>query len=104
MKRRRFIHRLSPYFALTLLLIPLAIVEPLKLIAIFIFGKGHWITGSAVMIFAYAGSLFAVERLFKIVKPKLLRIFWFAALWKWLAASREKIYRHFRKESGSAIG
>ena len=91
MKQPGFFQRLNPYVALTLLLIPLAIVEPLKLIAIVIFGKGHWITGSAVMIFAYVGSLFAVERLFKVVKPKLLRIFWFAALWKWFTAVREKI-------------
>ena len=63
---RRFIQRLNPYIALALLAVPVAIVEPLKLIALFLFGTGHWITGSAVVLFAYAGSLLVVERLFKI--------------------------------------
>jgi hypothetical protein len=49
-------------------------VEPLKLIGLFIFGKGHWTTGSFAILFAYAGSLLVVERLFKIVKPKLLSL------------------------------
>src|SRR5215475_11756161 len=89
--RRRFIRRLNPYLALTLLAVPLAIVEPLKLIAVFIFGKGHWITGAAVMFFAYAGSLFFVERLFKIVKPRLLTLRWFATLWKWCMSVRIKM-------------
>jgi hypothetical protein len=94
MKRwRRFIQRLNPYIALALLAVPVAIVEPLKLIALFIFGKGYWITGSAVMLFAYAGSLLVVERLFKIVKPKLLTLPWFAALWKRLTSIREKTNR-----------
>ena len=79
MKRcRRFIQRLNAYVALALLAVPFAIVEPLKLIGLFVFGKGHWITGSVVMLFAYAGSLLVVERLFKIVKPKLLTLPWFA--------------------------
>jgi energy-coupling factor transporter transmembrane protein EcfT len=87
---RHFIHRLNPYIALALLAVPIAIVEPLKLIGLFIFGKGHWITGSFVMLFAYAGSLLAVDRLFKIVKPKLMTLHWFAAPWKWLMSVRQK--------------
>jgi hypothetical protein len=35
-------------------------------------GEGHWITGTAMIIAAYLGSLLVVERIFRIVKPKLL--------------------------------
>jgi len=42
------------------------------------------------MLFAYAGSLLAVERLFKIVKPKLMTLHWFAAAWKWSMSVRQK--------------
>ena len=87
---RHFIQRLNPYIALALLAVPIAIVEPLKLIGLFIFGKGHWITGSLVMLFAYAGSLLAVERLFKIVRPNLMTLHWFAAAWKWLRSGDTK--------------
>ena len=51
---------------------PLAVAEPLKLATLFIVGKGHWIAGVVAMICAYAVSLFVTERLFQIVKPKLL--------------------------------
>jgi len=94
MKRwRHFIRRLNPYIALALLAVPIAIVEPLKLIGLFIFGKGHWITGSFAILFAYAGSLLVVERLFKIVKPKLLSLHWFAAAWNWFMSVRQKTNR-----------
>ena len=34
----RFLNRLSPYQALLILAVPLAIVEPLKLVALFVVG------------------------------------------------------------------
>jgi hypothetical protein len=37
---------------------------------------------------AYATSLLLVERLFRIVKPKLIRFSWFASLWTWLVSLR----------------
>jgi hypothetical protein len=56
------------------MLLPLLLVEPLKLVALIIAGKGHWLTGTGVMIGAYAASLICVERLFLAVKPKLLML------------------------------
>jgi hypothetical protein len=75
-----------PYPSLVLAAVPLAVVEPLKLATIFIIGKGHWITGAIAMLCAYAVSLFVTHRLFAIVKPKLLTLPWFAAMWKRLVA------------------
>ena len=80
---RRQIGRLPPYPALILVAAPLAVVEPLKLAILVIAGKGHWITGTVAMIGAYAVSLFVTHWLFKIVKPKLLKLRWFAILWAW---------------------
>jgi hypothetical protein len=85
---RRAIERLGPYASVFLLAVPLAIVEPLKLVAVVIAGSGHWISGTATIVCAYAFSLLVVERLFLIVKPKLLRLPWFAALWHWFVAAR----------------
>jgi hypothetical protein len=87
---RRRIERLGPYPSLVLLAVPTAIVEPLKLLAVFIAGKGHWITGTIAGICAYAFSLLVLERLFVVVKPKLLTIPWFAAIWKWIVRVRGK--------------
>jgi hypothetical protein len=47
---RRYIERLGPRPSLFLLPVPLAIIEPLKLVAVVIFGSGHWLTGTLVML------------------------------------------------------
>ena len=61
-------------------LVPLTLVEPLKMAALLVAGKGHWLSGTG-MIVDYAASLFIVERLFRVVKPKLLMLHWFATTW-----------------------
>ena len=66
----RFLNRLGPYQSLLILAVPLAIVEPLKLVALFVVGGGHFVAGVLVMIGAYAGSLFITERLFVVLKPE----------------------------------
>src|ERR1700722_4920428 len=93
---RRPIERLGPYPSLLLLAVPLALAEPLKLATIFICGSGHWLTGLAGILCAYAISILVVERLFKIVKPKLLILPWFAAIWTWFVSVRGKVFRWLR--------
>jgi hypothetical protein len=85
---RHRIERLGPYQSLLLLAVPTSVVEPLKLIAVAIAGEGHWITGTIMIVAAYATSLLLLERLFLIVKPKLLTLNWFARLWTWLTSLR----------------
>jgi hypothetical protein len=80
--------RLGPYQSLLLLSVPFVIVEPLKVGALFIIGGGHWLIGSGILVSAYAASILVVERLFKILKPKLMRISWFAAGWRRFQALR----------------
>jgi hypothetical protein len=43
-----------------------------------------------MIVAAYAASLLLIERLFMIVKPKLLSLPWFARLWDWFVALRRK--------------
>jgi hypothetical protein len=96
---RHFVEGLGPYQSLVLLLIPTAIVEPLKLVALAVAGEGHWITGTAMIVIAYAASLLLVERLFTIVKPKLLTLPWFARLWDWFVNRRERFFGLFAKSN-----
>jgi hypothetical protein len=97
---RRQIERLPPYPALLILVVPLAVVEPLKLATIFIAGEGHWITGGVVMLFSYAISLFVTHWLFVVVKPKLISLPWFARAWGWFVAVRDKTWRWVGKTCG----
>jgi hypothetical protein len=87
----RFVRSLGPYQSLALLLVPTGVVEPLKLVAVAVAGKGHWITGTVMVAVAYAASLLLVERLFRLVKPKLLTLPWFARLWAWFVGLRGKL-------------
>jgi hypothetical protein len=88
---RRRIEGLGPYQSLLLLLVPISFVEPLKLIALYVAGDGHWITGTFMIVLAYCGSLLVVHRLFGIVKPKLLTLSWFANVWGWFVALRRRL-------------
>jgi hypothetical protein len=90
---RRRIQNLSPNLSLLLVSVPVVVVEPLKIISLYIAGKGHWLTGTGIIIGAYALSLFFVERLFRVVKPKLLMVSWFAKLWKRYRAFRSSVIR-----------
>ena len=89
-KARRRIQKISPYLSLLVLLVPLLLVEPLKIAALFVVGKGHWITGTGILVAAYIVSLMFVERLFRVLKPKLLMLPWFAQLWRWYEMARNK--------------
>jgi hypothetical protein len=96
------IARLGPYQSLLLVAVPTAMVEPLKLVAVAIMGKGHWIAGPTMIIVCYLVSFFLVERLFKIVKPKLMVIPWFAKTWSIvlaLSASIASAARHVFKKT-----
>ena len=53
--------------------------------------------GTIVIVCAYAASLLVVERLFKIVKPKLLKLPWFARLWNWFVALRDRALGWLRR-------
>lgn len=88
MTLRRTIEGLGPYPSLFLLALPTATVEPLKLLAVAVAGKGHWITGTAMIVACYAFSLLILERLFVIVKPKLVKIPWFATMWEGFVSVR----------------
>lgn len=97
----RFVRSLGPYRSLTLVLVPLSIVEPLKLIAVAVAGDGHWMAGAAMVAGAYAASLLFVERLFRLVKPKLLTLPWFARLWRWFVGLRGRVAGWFMPSSAA---
>jgi hypothetical protein len=97
---RRHIRRLGPYQSLALMLLPILLVEPLKIVALFVAGHGHWLTGTGMLIAAYGVSLVVVERLFKVVKFKLMTMNWFADLWRSFTAVRDRM---FGRQPGQAV-
>jgi hypothetical protein len=98
---RRRIQQLGPYQSLALMLLPIIVVEPLKIVALLVAGHGHWLSGTGILIAAYVVSLFFVERLFKVVKPKLMTLSWFATPWIWFSSWRDKIWALLRTLTGN---
>jgi hypothetical protein len=96
-RTRHGIQRLGPYQSLLVLIVPVAVVEPLKLAAVAIAGSGHWYTGAAVIGAAYLASIVGIHRLFLIVKPKLLKFRWFAKGWQYFTGIRQKALATFHK-------
>src|SRR3954468_21274361 len=72
------IERLPPYATLALFLIPIAIIEPLKVYALYLMGSGHVIAGILTFVVAKIMGVGLAERLFAISRDKLLSIGWFA--------------------------
>jgi hypothetical protein len=87
---RQWLKRRKPYQALAILAVPFAVVEPAKVLALAVVGTGHWLTGTIVMVVTYVLSIFVVERIFRIVKPQLLTLCWFAKAWRWFVDIRAK--------------
>jgi hypothetical protein len=90
---RRKIQQFGPYKSLAVLLVPLLVVEPVKMAGLAFVGLGHWVGGACMIVGAYAAGLLVVDRLFRVVKSKLYTMPWCAAVvqriqtklaqWRW---------------------
>jgi hypothetical protein len=96
-KFRDSIEELGPYQSLALLALPVCLVEPSRLVAVALIGDGHWLTGAATMTAAYTASLVLVERIFLVVKPRLLKLHWFAKGWAWIIVRRYRFVKAFSR-------
>ena len=72
------VRALPPWAALLVFLVPVLMLLPLKLLALFLLGRGH--AGSAVLLLVGAklAGTAVVARLFQLVEPALMRIPLFA--------------------------
>jgi hypothetical protein len=73
-----FIQGLAPYPTLFLFAVPFAILEPPKLIAVYLMATGRFRTGLILLVVSHLLSIVLVERLFHVTRDKLLMIPWFA--------------------------
>jgi hypothetical protein len=93
---RQWLETLGPYSALVILAVPASVIELLKLLALYWISTGHVITGTAALLALHVGSLLSTERLFAVLKPQLLTIRWFAAVWRPVEAVRDRLIRWVR--------
>ena len=74
----RVIGGLPPWAALLTFLAPVVVLFPLKLLALYLFGEGHYASGFSVLIGAKIIGTGIVARLFQLTQPALMQIAWFA--------------------------
>jgi hypothetical protein len=74
----RWIENLNRYAALSLVLVPLAILEPIKPLGFYLTAKGHLVSGGSVLAIGEIVKVILVEQVIEIAKRKLLSFHWFA--------------------------
>lgn len=78
---------------LTLLAVPFAIVEPLKVIALLWIGRGSVSLGIITLALAHLVSFIIVERIYSAGREKLLTIGWLAYVMSLVAAVRTLLFQ-----------
>jgi hypothetical protein len=77
--------RLPPYAALAVFFVPMLLLLPVKLLALYWISRGHAVLGIAVVLAAKLLGTAAVARLFALTQPALMQLAWFArwyGMWK----------------------
>jgi hypothetical protein len=87
-----FMHRLPPYATLAVFLIPVVLIEPFKLVAVWLFAKKLWFAGMATYVAADLLRFGLVAFLFNTCKDKLLSIGWFRRLYEWFVWAHDWAY------------
>jgi hypothetical protein len=74
----RRIAALPPWGAMAMFAAPALALFPVKLLALFLIGRGHAFGGLAVLVGAKVLGTAVVARLFTLTQPALMRLAWFA--------------------------
>lgn len=86
----RRIRALPPAAALALFLLPVLLLLPVKLAALYAMARGHALAGLAVIVLAKLSSAAIVARIYVLTRPALLTIGWFARLEAWFLRLKER--------------
>lgn len=92
----RWIVSLPPYVILVVLVVPFGIAELTKVYAVFLMGTGHFKTGFTIFVGAYVATVLVCERILHAGKPQLMKIGWFAVVYTWIIAFKDRILAWFR--------
>jgi hypothetical protein len=74
----RQIATLPPWAAVAVFALPIVVLLPVKLLALYFIGAGHAILGIGVLLGAKVVGTALVARLFVLTQPALMRLAWFA--------------------------
>lgn len=93
------IARLPPYPAMAVFLLPVLLLLPVKLVALWFIVRGQAVLGLLVIVIAKLIGTAFVTRIFVLCKPNLLALNWFQRLHDGVLAIRERLYAYVRASS-----
>ncbi len=79
----RWIAGLPPFGALLVFALPVTLLFPLKLVAVWLLAQGKVFLAGTLFVGAKLASTAIIARLFMLTKPALMRIGWFARAYAW---------------------
>ncbi|MFZ3221306.1 MAG: hypothetical protein WA174_14815 [Rhodoferax sp.] len=91
-----WIARLPPYAALVVFAVPMLLLFPVKLLALYAISRGHAVLGLAVVLAAKVLGTAGVARLFTLTQPALMRLAWFARLYGRWKPWKDDLMQRFR--------
>lgn len=77
------VNRLPPFIVLFVFAIPMAVLLPFKLAALWLLAQGQLLLAAGVFVLAKLVGVAVAAFLFETCKPKLLQMAWFAKLYAW---------------------
>lgn len=87
----RWISGLPPWAALPMFLVPMAVLFPLKIAALWMMAHHHVLLGLQIILLAKVVGTAIAARLFMLLKPTLLKVEWFARGYSWITAWKERV-------------
>lgn len=78
------VNALPPFAVLFVFLVPVVVLFPFKLAAIWLLSEGQFILAIGVYVLAKLVGVGVAAFLFETCKPKLMQMGWFAALYAWV--------------------
>lgn len=93
------LRQLPPWGALLAFFVPVLLLLPVKVLALFLFSRGHAATALTVLVLAKLVGTAIVARIFQLVERPLMRIPWFARWYPRWKAWKDRVLtvvRHSR--------
>lgn len=84
--------RLPPVMALVMLCIPMLLLFPFKVAGLWMIASGRFFSGCLLMLVAKVLSTAVIARIFLTCRSQLLQMPWFARLYVWTCALRDRIH------------
>lgn len=88
--------RLPPWAALIVFAAPSTLVLPIKLAAVWFALRGEFTMAAASVVIGKIVATALVARLYKVLRPTLLRLSWYLRAETWLFAWRDRVYAFVR--------